>query len=242
VEDLDDGGQAVRRARGVGDDVVLGRIVGLLVDAQDDGDVRVGGRRGDDDLRGAALLDVLDDVRALGVLAGRLDDGRIPGPSRACRSLSARTRTFRPLMTMASSVALTSSLNVPGPSRTEKMGSPGVGDIVDGHIRSPGRSRTPGACLQPIRRTVDTYADSHGTSIVFLGRSDLKNSQTAPEFRTAGGLLRGSDGFPASPLPGPFRSYMGRSAGSGAPRRPPAVRLWWRRTLNDGLKPASADD
>ncbi len=36
VEDLDDGGQAVGRAGGVGDDVVLGRVVGLLVDAQDD--------------------------------------------------------------------------------------------------------------------------------------------------------------------------------------------------------------
>ena len=46
------GGKAVGRARGVGHDVVFGRIVILMVDAHDDGDVFFLGRSGDDDLFG----------------------------------------------------------------------------------------------------------------------------------------------------------------------------------------------
>jgi hypothetical protein len=47
--DLDDGGEAVGGATGVGDDVVLGRVVLVLVDAEDDGQVFVAGGSGDDD-------------------------------------------------------------------------------------------------------------------------------------------------------------------------------------------------
>ncbi len=49
VQHLDDGREAVRRAGGVRDDVVLRCVVLVFVDAEDDGDVLVGGRRGDDD-------------------------------------------------------------------------------------------------------------------------------------------------------------------------------------------------
>jgi hypothetical protein len=66
-------GEAVRRARRVGDDVVVVRVVGVVeVDAEDDRRVRLGGRGGDDDLLGAGL-EVLGGVRALGEEAGRLD-------------------------------------------------------------------------------------------------------------------------------------------------------------------------
>jgi hypothetical protein len=47
VEHLGERGQAVRRARRVGDDVMLGGIVRLFVDAQDQRDVLTLGRRGD---------------------------------------------------------------------------------------------------------------------------------------------------------------------------------------------------
>src|SRR5450631_248268 len=73
IDDLGHRREAVRGARGVGDDVVLARVVVLVVDAHDDGDVLALGRRGDDDLLGArgqvlaAALSVLEE-------AGRLDD------------------------------------------------------------------------------------------------------------------------------------------------------------------------
>ena len=73
VEDLGDRREAVRRARRVGDDVVVLGVVDLVeVDAEDDRRVRLGRRRGDDDLLGAGL-EVLGGVRALGEEAGRLD-------------------------------------------------------------------------------------------------------------------------------------------------------------------------
>ena len=50
MKHLDDRRQAVGGAAGVGDDVVLGRIVLVFVDAEHDGDVFVGGGSGDDDL------------------------------------------------------------------------------------------------------------------------------------------------------------------------------------------------
>ena len=50
VEHLDDRREAVGGAAGVGDDVVLGCVVLVVVDAEDDGDVLVAGRGGNDDL------------------------------------------------------------------------------------------------------------------------------------------------------------------------------------------------
>ena len=52
--------------------VVLGVVDVVEVDAEHDGRVRLGGRRGDDDLLGAGL-EVLGGVVALGEEAGRLD-------------------------------------------------------------------------------------------------------------------------------------------------------------------------
>ena len=73
VENLGHRREAVRRARGVGDDVVRGRVVVLVVDAHDDGDVLALCRCGDDDLLGARG-DVLSGARCVGEEAGRLDD------------------------------------------------------------------------------------------------------------------------------------------------------------------------
>jgi hypothetical protein len=50
VKHFDDGSETVGGATGVRDDVVLGGIVLIVVDAEDDGDVLVSGRGGDDDL------------------------------------------------------------------------------------------------------------------------------------------------------------------------------------------------
>ena len=73
VQHLGDRREAVRRARRVGDDVVAVGVVGVVeVDAEHDGRVRLGRRRGDDDLLGARL-EVLGGVGALGEEAGRLD-------------------------------------------------------------------------------------------------------------------------------------------------------------------------
>ena len=71
VERLGHGGQAVRGARGVGDDR-LGAVVLVVVDAHDDGDVLVLRRGGDQDLLGAGV-DVLLRVGGLGEEAGGFD-------------------------------------------------------------------------------------------------------------------------------------------------------------------------
>src|SRR3954465_13734782 len=66
VEDLGDRREAVRRARRVGDDVVVVGLVDVVeVDAEDDSRVRLGRGRRDDDLLGAGL-EVLGRVRTLG--------------------------------------------------------------------------------------------------------------------------------------------------------------------------------
>ena len=73
VNDLGDRRQAVRRARGVRDDVVLGGIVHLLVHPEDDGDVRSLGGGGDDHLLRAGRQ-VLRGVFTLGEKARRFED------------------------------------------------------------------------------------------------------------------------------------------------------------------------
>ncbi len=71
MQDLGHRRQTVGGAGGVGNDVVLPRVVAVGIDAHDDGDVRVGGRGGDDDLAGAGR-EVLGGVLALGEQAGAL--------------------------------------------------------------------------------------------------------------------------------------------------------------------------
>ncbi|MNY11394.1 hypothetical protein D3C86_1444220 [compost metagenome] len=73
VEDLGHRREAVGGAGGVRDDVVLGGVVGLVVDAQDDGDVLALGRSRDDDLLGAGV-EVGLGLGGVGEDAGRLDD------------------------------------------------------------------------------------------------------------------------------------------------------------------------
>ena len=57
----------------VADDVVGRRVVAILVDAEDDRDVLVLGRRADDDLLGAGI-DVRPRLRGIGEDAGALED------------------------------------------------------------------------------------------------------------------------------------------------------------------------
>src|SRR6266540_1627489 len=71
-QDLGQRHHRVGGAGGIGDDVVAGRVVGVLVDPDDDGDVLVLGRGGDDHLLGAAL-EVQGGMVPVGEAAGRLD-------------------------------------------------------------------------------------------------------------------------------------------------------------------------
>ena len=94
VQHLGHRGQAVGRAGGVGDDLVLLAVVGLgEVDAEHDGRVRVGRRRGDDDLLGPGV-EVLGGVLAVGEQAGGLDHHvgaeLAPGQRRRDRARPAR--------------------------------------------------------------------------------------------------------------------------------------------------------
>jgi hypothetical protein len=72
VQRLGHRGEAVRGARRVRDDVVLGRVVRVVVDAHDDGDVLVLRRRRDDHLLGAVVQVHLGLV-AVGEEPGGLD-------------------------------------------------------------------------------------------------------------------------------------------------------------------------
>ena len=72
-EDVDDGGETVGGAGGVGDDVVFGGVVFGVVDAHDDGDVLAFGGGGDDDLF-AAGGDVALGFVGFGEKAGGFDD------------------------------------------------------------------------------------------------------------------------------------------------------------------------
>ena len=72
VQDLRHRRDAVRRAGGVRDDVVLLRVVLAVVDAEDDREVGIGGRSGDHDLLRAGLK-VLLRVGTLREEPGRLD-------------------------------------------------------------------------------------------------------------------------------------------------------------------------
>ena len=72
VEHLGDRGQPVGGAGGIGEDAVLRGVVGVLVDAEHDGDIFVPGRCGDDDAPGAAL-EVRRRLARIGEEAGRFD-------------------------------------------------------------------------------------------------------------------------------------------------------------------------
>jgi hypothetical protein len=104
---VDDGSEAVRGAARVGDDVVLGGVVLVVVHAHDDGDVFALGRGGDDDLLGAGG-DVALGLFGVGEQTGGLDDDidaeAFQGSSAGVLALT--TRISWPLTTRTSSSAL----------------------------------------------------------------------------------------------------------------------------------------
>ena len=67
------GSQTIGRAGGVGDDVVQFRIIGLVVDAQHDSDIRILRRRGNNDVLGSGR-EVFPCAFAVGKAPGRFDD------------------------------------------------------------------------------------------------------------------------------------------------------------------------
>ncbi len=81
VYDFDYGREAIGGAGGVRDDVVLGRIVGGIVDAEDESDVFVLGRGRDNDFLDGTF-EVLGSILAIGEEAGGFDDdlGADAGP------------------------------------------------------------------------------------------------------------------------------------------------------------------
>src|SRR5436190_7609209 len=72
MDDLCGGGQAVRRAAGVADDVVDGRVIAILVDPEYDRDVLTLGRSADDDLA-RPRIDVRLGLGGIGEQAGALE-------------------------------------------------------------------------------------------------------------------------------------------------------------------------
>jgi hypothetical protein len=70
---VDERREAVRGAGSVRDDVVLGSLVLVVVDADDDGDVFILGRGRDDDLLGAGI-EVTLGLGGFGEEASRFDD------------------------------------------------------------------------------------------------------------------------------------------------------------------------
>ena len=70
---MDERGQAIGRAGGIGNDVVLRGIVFAFVYTDDDGDVVVLGGSGDNDFFGACN-EVTFGLFAVGEQAGRFDD------------------------------------------------------------------------------------------------------------------------------------------------------------------------
>src|SRR5512138_839188 len=177
VQDLDHGGQAVGRAGGVGDDVVLGGIVRPLVDAEDQGGVGVRGRSGDDDLVGPAFFDVLDDVGALGELARGFDDDGdaevLPGKKADLfhgQDLDLAAADHDRVLARVDVLLEGAQYGVV----LEQVGQGlGVGDVVDGHIFDgrvvPGR---PQHVPADAAETVYTDSDSH-TNLHFFKRRDL---------------------------------------------------------------------
>src|SRR5207249_6060613 len=74
VQDLGQGHEAVGGAAGVGDDVVRVGVVAVVVYAHDVRVVLIGRRGRDDDLPGAAAIDVRARLLGVGEEAGGLDD------------------------------------------------------------------------------------------------------------------------------------------------------------------------
>ena len=114
VQDLDDGGQAVRGAGGVGNDVVVRRVVLVVVDAEDEGDVLVGGRGRDDDLLdGGAEVGL--GLFGVGEEAGGFDDDSAPtvAQSSLAGSRSAKTLICLPSTVMESAPGVISCLRLP---------------------------------------------------------------------------------------------------------------------------------
>jgi hypothetical protein len=166
MQDLGHGRQAVGGARGVGDDVVLGRVVGRVVHAEADRQVGALGGSRDDDLPGPSgevggrLVAVGEEPRALEhdvdaqVLPGQL--GRVPLAEYA-DGLPVYDESLVPRRDVARQ----------GPVHRvvlEEMGEClGIGEVVDGHELKPAAvlERGPQDVTTDAPKTVDTDLDCH---------------------------------------------------------------------------------
>ena len=166
VQRLGHRGEAVGRARGVGDDRVLGRVIVLVVDTHDDGDVLVGGRCRDDDLLGATG-DVGLGLGRVGEEAGGLDDdvgsdgGPVQGGGVALGPGLERRAVVRDRVVVIRDVALeTTEDRVVLEQRGERLV---VGEVVDPDDLDVGArgQNGPEEVAADAAEAVDAYANSH---------------------------------------------------------------------------------
>src|SRR5215211_6795500 len=164
-QDLGQGDHRVGRAGGVGDDVVAGRVVRLVVDPHHDGDVLVLGRGRDDDLPGPAL-EVQGGVVALGEAAGGLDDhvDAEVAPGQLGRVLLGAGQD--PLAADGDRLVVVAQLAVEaaeGRVVLEQVGQgPVVGEVVDGDDLDVLALGGPEVVAADAAEAVDPDADGHG--------------------------------------------------------------------------------
>ena len=166
VEHLGQRREAVRGAGRVADDR-LRAVVEVVVDAHDDRDVVVGGRRRDDDLLGATGVDVLAGVGGLGEEAGRLDDDV---DAQVAPRQVGRVALGEHLHRVAADLdALAVGGDVLGQLAQDavvlqQVGEDlGAGEVVDRHdldVLAAGRGGPPEVAADPAE-SVDAHADRH---------------------------------------------------------------------------------
>ena len=238
VEHLGHRRQAVGRARRVGDHVVAGRVVQLVVDAHHDGDVVVGGRRGDDDLLGAGV-DVRVRLGGVGEEAGGLDDhvGADLAPLEVAGVALGVRRDL--LVTDVDGRVGRRHVGVEPTQDRVELEQVGqglvVGEVVDPHDLDVGAGRTHGAeeVAADAAEAIDAYTNSHRALLnAGLSRSNLakrvRGIDGRPAYVPVTRRSRVRPRRPASPgsatprcrgCPGPRRACRPSRAAGGSGRR-----------------------
>src|SRR5690606_37210942 len=197
-------------ARGVGQDVVVGRVVLVVVDAHDDGQVLALGRGGDDDLLGAGL-EVLLGVLGLGEEAGGLDDdvhaevapgqlGRVALGERLHGDAADRDGVLVDLDLAGQGAQHRVVLEQVGQGRL-------VGEVVDGHdldVAARGGLDRPPEVAADSSESVHAYTDGHGNHSphVSSASSTLVPTQHAPDHGKQCALWAGASLSSALPVTG----------------------------------------